>query len=570
MKNVLLIILFPLFFAGIFMFGFLQKDQESTGSIDNITVCAPVAGGSIRPSASGKFISPLPGWGTYAYKISTADDSAQFYFNQGLNMYYSYHMKESLASFKEASRFDPGSAMTYWGQALAMGPYYNAAHSYKMPAEIHDVLKNMNEKAGVSEREKSLINVMNYRYSEDAADANRKTLNQTYAASTRELILAYPEDLDIKALYVDAVMVIHAWDFWNNDGTSKAWTDELVHLCEEILKKNPDHPAALHYHIHLTEASRHPEVALPNADKLKDLFPGVAHMVHMSSHEYERNGLFEKGVMVNDLADQNLLRYDSLAKNLNLAKHSPHYFAVQTYCAMSGGMYETGIRDAIRCRKSVSPTYETTYDQYLYMLPSLTLVRLGKWDEILKDENQPDTKWTYAQLLHDFAKGMAYIQTGQIKAAKTHLASIQKNIKDPILEKRRIPFNAPLPIARIAEKILNGSILFSEKKYKKAILSLNEAINIEDGLIYTEPNDWPIPARQFLGAYYLKMGKPALAEKVYQDDLIWNPGNGWSYIGLHQIAKKRSNAQQMAEYESKYKIAFSKAEEIPTGSVFLR
>ncbi|WP_254560189.1 tetratricopeptide repeat protein [Dyadobacter diqingensis] len=570
MKNVLLIILFPLFFTGIFMFGFLQKDKESTGSIDNITVCAPFAGGNIRPSASGKFISPLPGWGTHAYKISTANDSAQFYFNQGLNMYYSYHMKESLASFKEASRFDPGSAMTYWGQALAMGPYYNAAHSYKMPAEIHDVLKNMNEKAGVSDREKSLINVMNYRYSEDAADANRKALNQTYAASTRELILAYPEDLDIKALYVDAVMVIHAWDFWNNDGTPKAWTNELVHLCEEILKKNPDHPAALHYHIHLTEASRHPEVALPNADKLKDLFPGVAHMVHMSSHEYERNGLFEKGVMVNDLADQNLLHYDSLAKNLNLAKHSPHYFAVQTYCAMSGGMYETGLRDAIRCRKSVSPTYETTYDQYLYMLPSLTLVRLGKWDEILKDENQPNAKWTYAQLLHDFAKGMAYVQTGQIKVAKTHLASIQKNIKDPILEKRRIPFNAPLPIARIAEKILNGSILFSEKKYKKAIASLNEAIKIEDGLIYTEPNDWPIPARQFLGAYYLKMGKPALAEKVYQDDLIWNPGNGWSYVGLRQIAKKRNNAQQVADYTSKYKIAFSKAEEIPTGSVFLR
>lgn len=570
MKNVLLIILFPLFFTGIFMFGFLQKDKESTGSIDNITVCAPVAGGNIRPSASGKFISPLPGWGTHAYKISTVNDSAQFYFNQGLNMYYSYHMKESLASFKEASRFDPGSAMTYWGQALAMGPYYNAAHSYKMPAEIHDVLKNMNEKAGVSDREKSLINVMNYRYSEDAADANRKALNQTYAASTRELILAYPEDLDIKALYVDAVMVIHAWDFWNNDGTPKAWTNELVHLCEEILKKNPDHPAALHYHIHLTEASRHPEVALPNADKLKDLFPGVAHMVHMSSHEYERNGLFEKGVMVNDLADQNLLHYDSLAKNLNLAKHSPHYFAVQTYCAMSGGMYETGLRDAIRCRKSVSPTYETTYDQYLYMLPSLTLVRLGKWDEILKDENQPNAKWTYAQLLHDFAKGMAYVQTGQIKVAKTHLASIQKNIKDPILEKRRIPFNAPLPIARIAEKILNSSILFSEKKYKKAIVSLNEAIKIEDGLIYTEPNDWPIPARQFLGAYYLKMGKPALAEKVYQDDLIWNPGNGWSYVGLHQIAKKHNNAQQVADYALKYKIAFSKAEEIPTGSVFLR
>lgn len=570
MKNILLIILLPLFFAGTLMFGFLKKEPEPTGSIDNITVCAPIAGGIISPMVSGKFITPLPGWGSYEYKISTGNDSAQFYFNQGLNMYYSYHMKESLASFKEASRLDPGSAMTYWGQALAMGPYYNAAHSYKMPAEIQDVLKNMNEKAGLSDKEKSLIRVMNFRYSEDATDAGRKTLNQAYANAMRELILEHPDDPDVKALFVDAVMVIHAWDFWNNDGTAKAWTDELVHFCEEILKKNPDHPAALHYHIHLTEASRHPEVALPNADKLKDLFPGVAHMVHMSSHEYERNGLFEKGVMVNDLADANLHLYDSLAKNLNLSKHSPHYFAVQTYCALSGGMYEAGMRSALRCRKSVSPTSESTYDQYLYMLPSLTLVRLGKWDEIIKDESQPDSKWTYAQLLHNFSKGMAYVQTGQVQLAKKHLALLQQNLTDPILEKRRIPFNAPLPIAQIADKILNGSILFSEKKYRKAITSLNKAIKIEDGLIYTEPNDWPIPARQFLGAYYLKMGKPALAEKIYQDDLARNPGNGWSYVGLYQIAKKHNNTGQLAAYASKYKIAFSKAEEIPGASVYIR
>jgi len=52
--------------------------------------------------------------------------------------------------------------------------------------------------------------------------------------------------------------------------------------------------AALHYYIHLTEASRHPETALPYADALKDLMPGVGHMVHMSTHSYQRNGLLPK------------------------------------------------------------------------------------------------------------------------------------------------------------------------------------------------------------------------------------------------------------------------------------
>lgn len=570
-------VLFPFLLIALFLGTFLFRlnDKENTTSViyeqQGIPFCGPASLGNIIKNGNGKFVVALPGWGQHAYKISTANDSAQFYFNQGLSMYYSYHMKEALASFKESSRFDPEHPMPYWGQALAMGPYYNAAHTYVMPATIHPVLKHMNETAShASESEKSLIKVMNSRYSDDVSDSKRKSLNIAYAGEMKSLISEYPSDLEIKALYVDAIMLIHAWDFWNTDGTPKPWTEEVVSLSENILTKNPDHIAALHYHIHLTEASHHPEVALPNADKLKNLLPGVAHMVHMASHEYQRNGLYAKGVEVNDLADNNLLHYDSLAPNLALNKHSPHYFAVQTYCAISGGMYKTGMQAALRCRRSVSPTAESTYDQYLYMLPELTLVRLGKWQEILKNDITPDTKWTYAGLLSDFTKGMAYVNTGQMDKAKKHLAALREKSKDPVLEKRRIPFNAPLPMAHIAEEILNASVLFAEKKNDAAISSLNKAIEIEDGLIYTEPNDWPIPARQFLGAFLLKMNKPALAEKVYKEDLIWNPANGWSLIGLSQSLKAQKKNDKLAEYKSKYLMSFSKADVIPPASVYLK
>ena len=44
-------------------------------------------------------IPPIPGAGIYKWKISTKHDSAQFYFNQGINMYYSFHIIEAMASF---------------------------------------------------------------------------------------------------------------------------------------------------------------------------------------------------------------------------------------------------------------------------------------------------------------------------------------------------------------------------------------------------------------------------------------------------------------------------------------
>ncbi|WP_159473403.1 tetratricopeptide repeat protein [Dyadobacter sp. 3J3] len=573
MKTLLLPFVIFACISGVFVIKYQQEKSVQTESYKQETIpfCGQTPSGNPILNEAGKFVMPLPGSGHHSYKITSTNDSAQFYFNQGLTMYYSFHMKEALASFMESSRFDPGHPMPYWGQALAMGPYYNSAYSYQMPAAVPAVLVKMIKAAARgNESENMLVKAMDIRYSDDISDANRKNLNIAYAEAMKKLATSKTSNVDTKALYVDAVMLIHAWDFWNADGSAKPWTPELISLCENILKKNPNHPAALHYHIHLTEASRHPETALPNADKLKNILPGVAHMVHMSSHEYQRNGLYFKGVKVNDLADKNLLRYDSLAPHLQLNKHSTHYYAVQTYCAMSGGMYKIGMHDALRCRKSVAPTPQQTYDQYMFMMPVLTLVRLGKWEEILKDSITPDPTWSYASLLSNFAKGLAYVNTGDAISAKKQLELLYQNSKDPVLTKVRIPFNAPISMATIAGEILNASILFSEKKYDDAFSSLNKAIKVEDNLIYTEPNDWPIPARQFLGAFLLKTGKYTMAEKVYRQDLILNPGNGWSLIGLSKSLKAQKKNDQLAYYKTKYMRAFSGSEIMPLSSIYIK
>src|SRR5580658_5066501 len=82
---------------------------------ETVIGCSPSAA-NLLTDENGKFINPLPGLGKHTYTVSTRNDSTQFYFNQGINFYYSYHLREALASFKEAARFDSSAAMTYWGQ----------------------------------------------------------------------------------------------------------------------------------------------------------------------------------------------------------------------------------------------------------------------------------------------------------------------------------------------------------------------------------------------------------------------------------------------------------------------
>ncbi|PWV56319.1 hypothetical protein [Chitinophaga sp. S165] len=578
MKKHLLLVIPACSLLALFSFRLLTDQKNKTAVLSIATAdgrssiaCAPPAGKTVRTDANGKFAPVFPGWGTYHYGIHTSSDSAQFYFDQGLNLYYSYHLTEALASFKEAARYDTSCAMAYWGQALAMGPYYNSYY-YEMPVTIFPVLEKMNQALPGTEKEKGLVKAMNERYSADTSDTKRSELNRAYARSLAALIKKHPADADIKALYVDAVMLEHTWDFWQSDGTPKTWTPELVDYCDDILKQHPNHPAALHYQIHLVEASRHPEKALAHADKLKDALPGVPHMVHMSSHMYQRNGLYAKGVEINEDASSLLIRYDSLASHLNLGIFGlTHYDAVGAFCAMNANMYEKGREMSGHLHDILSTNYKSrlssTFFQYLYMMPMFNAVRSGKWNEVLAMP-PPDKDLRYARLLDHFGKGLAALRKADTMNAIHHLGQLQELTDDKSLASRNLPFNTAMESAKIAEAILAGELLLAHGKHDAGIQSLENAVSLEDNMIYREPKEWPIPARHFLGAGLIKLNKAVKAAQVYRDDLVRNPGNGWAFLGLYQSLAMQHKGREADKYREALKLAFATADEQPPASVY--
>ena len=58
------------------------------------------------------------------------------------------------------------------------------------------------------------------------------------------------------------------------------------------------------------------------------------------------------------------------------------------------------------------------------------------------------------------------------------------------------------------------------------------------------------------------------AEKVYRDDLVWNPGNGWSLLGLHQSLQAQKKTKELDKLKKLYSNSFSQADVMPVGSVY--
>jgi tetratricopeptide (TPR) repeat protein len=518
--------------------------------------CSP----SYNPFASNNNISPLTGWGNYKWPIKTASDSAQFYFNQGISMYYAFHIIEARASFAKVVELDPLCAMGWWGLALSFGPNIND-FGYTAPAEALAAARKAASLSNVyTPKEKALIYSINTRYSEDTA-RSRESLNQDYAAAMKQAFKDLPQDADIATLYADALMLLHPWDLYDHNSKPKPWTPELVQVLEKALKLNPNNPGANHYYIHAVEASENPGRALPSADRLPGLMPDVSHLVHMPSHIYIRTGNYEKGAALNISAVKGYAKYLRAfpAVQENAALYNIHNLHMQAACNMMTGNFKSSITAALETSQGV-PQEMTAYPgpfghfaQYWYATPILTLVRFGKWDDILG--SRPMDSLSYANILLAFAKGMAFAKTGQPNYANLELTKLRvKMYEDESLRQPFTPFNSAYNTIRVAEHILAGTMAEQSGQLNNAIQYFQKGVELEDALIYNEPRDWLLPVRHYLGNALLKAGKPAEAEAVFKKDLQINPLNVWALRGLHQAQtaqRKTADAAKTLEQLNK-------------------
>ncbi len=521
--------------------------------------------------------NPIPllkGWGNYRMKVTVKNDSANIYFQQGINMYYSFHIIEALASFDKAVKFDEKFAMGWWGKALAYGPNINDLGYSASPEALESIKKAETWCAPCTPLEQAMIAAMKSRYSADTTQS-REHLNEVYADAMKEVYVKFPNSADAAALYADALMVQHPWDLYDRHYQPKAWTPEIVTVLEKLIKRFPNNPGANHYYIHAVEGSTQPEKALAVANKLGAMMPGVSHLVHMPSHIYIRSGNYNKGVEVNKSAIAGYTNYLSKYAPVNGAAflyllHNQH---MECACAMMDGQYANSIKYSKEMSKNIDSTlldaggFFGVMGQYLDMTATFAKVRFGKWDEILNEPAVADTR-VFASIMEHFARGIALARKQQAAAAEKELLAIQNAKSNDQLKESPPAFNPGIAAVSVAEKILAGAIAEAKNELPKAKGFYKEATDIEEGMLYNEPRDWQLPARHYLGNVLLKTKQYAAAEKVYKEDLLVNPNNAWSLAGLLQALQKQGKKTETATIQQQLKKATARADVKIENSVF--
>lgn len=504
--------------------------------------------------------------GRYSRQVNTQSEETQTWFDRGLVWSYGFNHEEAANCFERALASDPGCAMAHWGIAYSLGPNYNKPWEFFDEEELQSTTERIHAAAMLaieytesdSTVEAALSRALLDRYPAASGPSaeEQPVWNQAYADAMAEVYQRFPDDLDVAALYADALMNLTPWQLWDlatGEAAPEARTAEAKVVLEAALDLpgGREHPGVLHFYIHLMEMSPTPEAAMPIADLLRGLVPDAGHLEHMPTHLDILCGDYRRAISSNESAiraDQRFVERNGPLNFYTLYRAHDHHFRV--YAAMFAGQLQTALESARALEEAIpeallrveSPPMADWLEGFLTTRAHV-LVRFGRWDEILQLP-LPDDPQLYCVLTATirYARGVALAVLGRVDEAREEQRAFREAVAG-VPDSRMLFNNTCIDILHVAEAMLDGEITYRVGQSDAAFALLREAVRRDDSLPYDEPWGWMQPTRHALGALLLEQGQIDEAATVYAADLgldaamprpQQHPDNVWALHGYHE------------------------------------
>ncbi|KAL4893909.1 hypothetical protein BDV59DRAFT_192717 [Aspergillus ambiguus] len=503
--------------------------------------------------------------GSFGRQISTKSSDAQVWFNRGLVWAYSFNHEEAALCFQQTILHDPTCVMGYWGAAYATGPNYNKKWAAFDPDDRKRSIGIAHHLAyaaepylgGASPVERALIKAVQKRFPTDENTNDFGPVNEAYAVAMKTVYEEFgKEDLDILALYADALMNMNPWALYDSL-TGKPNLATPVIEVRAVLERGltfpayKRHPGILHMYIHLMEMSETPEVALVPADHLRDLVPDAGHMPHMPSHLDVLIGDYRRAIDANmkaSIADDKFYAHRG-GKNF-YSIYRLHVYHSLIYAAMLAGQSQVALESTDRMEATIpedllrmkSPPMVEWMEFFLSVRVHV-LIRFGLWEDLKRLPVPADKKlYCVTVAITHYGKAIAWAATGNLAEADRERDLYYAASKRVPVTRVIFP-NKVVDTLKVASAMVDGELEYRRGNYDVAFASLRRAVHEEDNLLYAEPWGWMVPARHAYAALLVEQGRVAEAAEVYAEDLGFtdrlagthrHPNNAWALHGYHE------------------------------------
>ena len=446
---------------------------------------------------------------------ASGDPSLHPRFIQGLLMLHNFEYEDAREVFREVRRKDPDFVMAYWGEALTHD--HPLWHQKDLDA-ANTVLRALGATPkeqiarAPTAREQAYLKSLHLLFGQEAVDgvdgsASELARDEAYSAALKDIVSAYPDDLDAQALYALSILGT------SHDGRDFNKYMRAAAVTETILDRNPRHPGALHYNIHSYDDPVHSPLGLRAADVYAGIAPAAVHALHMPAHIFFALGDYTRANALNERSwEAGLARM--AAKSLPFDGQAYHSLSWLIY-----GRTQLGeVKNARELIATIQEQLERNADQMARMAFIVArgnfIVDTQAWSDPLLDVPVDHAGLPpYVIATDQYVSGVRYLKAGDVLGAKQILADFV-SAADPDSRNRRVA--APV----ILEMLLHAQIDLAAGKTEQAIERLQASVRREHALSPAVGPPIPVqPTAELLGDVYLDLGRPTEAAAAYRQAL---------------------------------------------------
>lgn len=308
----------------------------------------------------------------------------------------------------------------------------------------------------------------------------------------------------------------------------------------------PDHPGAVHYAIHATDADGRASNALDMVESYGDIAPQVAHALHMPSHIYVRLGDWPSVIEWNRRSAEAALLHPV---GDAVSHHYLHAIDYLAYAHLQRGedALALGLLDQARDRGHHQASLVSAY--HVAALPARIAVERQRWEGGCTGGSYADyIPWDQArwpEALTWFARGLGALHTGDADAAREAEQRLQA-LHDRARDEGEENFATYIEIDR---RILAGALARHEGRPEDAVGLMQSAAELE-----ATTNKHPVtpgallPPNEALGDLLLALERPEEALAAYRaSDATW-PGRYNTLLGAARAARASGDESAHREY----------------------
>jgi tetratricopeptide (TPR) repeat protein len=469
-------------------------------------------------------------------------EEAQKLVRRGITALHNFEYEDANEAFARARQIDPGLALAYWGEAMT---YHQTLWRRENLEAARQVLAQLAPTPAAraararTPRERGLLGAVELLF--DSGDPTSR--RQSYAAAMGRLHASLPDDNDIAAFYGLALMatvargLIGAGEAPEGVGRELAGSaiqTQAAAIFNDVLSRDPLHPGALHYLLHVYDDPGHARLALDAARRYATVANGSSHALHMPAHIFVQLGLWHEAER-SDLASFEASRQWVERRRLGPAMRNYHAWTWRQYELLQLGRFDEAWQ-ALReiepaARAEAAATDHTVHHPLLADLSSMRArfaIETRRWELLAREQN-------FGNADELFAIGMSAARTGNTALAEMARASLATRARSELEGDLR-------PAIAIMAQELGALLALTRGARDEAVTMATTAAHAELDLPapFGLPSP-PKPAPELLGEILLDVGRPREADEWFAHALERNANRSLSVLGRARAAAAQAD-----------------------------